>query len=139
MTSDMSEDTANNAASIQTIFIVEDDDAISDFLVRLIEQETSYKALHATDATQALHAVSSIKPSLFILDYHLPGIDGLELHDRLHSIKGLETVPTLMVSATFPSRRALQERQILFIKKPFELSDLLNAIEKVVARQNNED
>jgi CheY-like chemotaxis protein len=125
----------NNEISIRTILLVEDDEAISEFLSRLIEQETPYKALHVTDAAEALQVVASIKPSLLILDYQLPGINGLELFDRLHSIEGLEMVPTIMVSANFPSRKAIQQRQITFIQKPFDLPDLLTAIDELLPEQ----
>jgi CheY-like chemotaxis protein len=129
------EATANKETATQTILAVDDEEALGDFLVRVIEQETPYQALSATDAVQALQVVSSIKPSLFILDYQLPGINGLELSDQLHSIEGLETVPTLMVSAASPSRKAMQQRHITFLKKPFNLSDLLQAIEELLPQQ----
>jgi|SRR5579863_1437740 len=134
MMSDQPESAGNDETNIKIILLVEDDEAISEFLVRLIEQETPYKALHVTDAAQALQAVSSIKPSLLILDYQLPGINGLELFDRLHDIEGLEVVPTIMVSANFPSRKEMQQRQIKFLKKPFDLSELLTAIEELFPR-----
>ena len=129
------EATANKVIATQTILAVDDEEALGDFLVRVIEQETPYQALSATDAVQALQVVSSIKPSLFILDYQLPGINGLELSDQLHSIEGLETVPILMVSADSPSRKAMQQRHITFLKKPFNLSDLLQAIEELLPQQ----
>ena len=129
------EATANKEIATQTILAVEDEEALADFLVRVIKQETPYQALYATDALQALEVASSIKPSLFILDYQLPGINGLELSDQLHAIEGLETVPTLMVSAASPSRQAMQQRHITFLKKPFDLSDLLGTIEALLPPQ----
>jgi len=129
------EATANRETGTPTILTVEDDETIGDLLVRLMEQETPYKALHVTDAVQALEAVTSIKPSLFILDYQLPGINGLELADQLHSIKELETVPTLMVSANSPAREAMQQRHITFLKKPFDLHDLLTTVERLLSKQ----
>jgi DNA-binding NtrC family response regulator len=115
------------------ILIVEDDEAIGDLLVQVLKSETPYLALLATDAAQALERVKAVKPNLFILDYHLPGIDGLELHDRLHAIEGLEEVPTLMISSHSPGRQAMKQRQITFLKKPFELVDVLNSVEALLS------
>lgn len=129
------EATANNQISPPTILAVEDDAAISDLLVQLVEQETPFHALPMPDAEQALEAVRSITPSLFILDYQLPGIDGLELSDRLHAIEEFATIPTLMISAHPPSRQAMQQRHILFLKKPFDLADLLQDIENLLPLQ----
>src|SRR5947209_13316932 len=99
MTSDELEPTINNKTGLQTILlVVEDDVDIGAFIAQALKNETPYKVLHVTDAARALEVVSSIKPSLLILDYSLPGIDGLELADRLHSIEGLETVPIIMIS-----------------------------------------
>ncbi len=135
MPSEKTEALEGKEARIQTVLIVEDDEAIGDFLARLLEQETSCKAFFVTDATKALEAVNSIKPKVFILDYQLPGINGLELFDQLRAIKGLETVPTIMMSANSPPRNAMKERQITFLPKPFELDDLLKIIEKLFAQQ----
>lgn len=137
MTSDESEATTNNEKSIQTILLVVDDDEdIGAFIAQALKDETPYQVLHVTDAARALEAVNSIKPSLFILDYSLPGIDGLKLADHLHSVEGLETVTTIMMSATFPSTEEMQKRKITFLSKPFDLNDLLATIEKLLAEQN---
>lgn len=135
MMSDETESTTNEEKSIQTLLLVEDDEDIGEFIVQILKDETPYSTLHVTDAAQALEAVRSIKPNLFILDYHLPGIDGLELSDRLHSIEGLEATPTLMLSAHPPSLKELRQRQIMLLKKPFDLSDLLKSIEKLLPKQ----
>jgi len=137
VTSDTPAAGVDKESKIQTILIVEDDDAIGDFLTRFLEQETSCKVIYVTDATQALEVVASIKPNLFILDYRLPGINGLELYDRLHAMKELETVPALMISANSPGQKAVKERQITFIPKPFELDLLIKSIEKIFAQQED--
>ena len=125
----------NTEAHIQTILLVEDDEDIGEFITQALKDETPHAVLHVTDAAHALEAVNSIKPSLFILDFQIPGIDGFELHDRLHAIKDLETVPTLMISADAPSRKEMQQRHIVFLKKPFDLNELFDLIEKLLSRQ----
>jgi DNA-binding response OmpR family regulator len=56
---------------IKTIFIVEDDDAIGEFFVSALLQETPYQALLAPDGFQALRMLRSLKPGVFVLDYLL--------------------------------------------------------------------
>jgi CheY-like chemotaxis protein len=125
---------ANKNTSRPVILVVEDEETINDFIVRLLELETPYKALSAANAVQALELVDDIKPDLFLLDYQLPGINGLELFDRLHTMQGLEAVPALMFSANALSQKPLQERHITFFMKPFDLNDLLQAVEKLLTR-----
>ncbi|HET9999399.1 MAG TPA: response regulator [Ktedonobacteraceae bacterium] len=127
---------ANKEVSAQVILVVEDEETISDFIVRVLEEETPYKALAATNAKQAFALVDTVKPDLLMLDYQLPGINGLELFDRLHAMQGLEAVPALMFSANAFSekalRQALQERHITFLMKPFELDYLLQVVENLL-------
>lgn len=125
--------TTDQESPNQTILLVEDDEDISFFMTQVLEQETPYEALHVPDATSALEVVDSVKPDLFILDYRLPDLNGLELSDRLHSIEGLETVPTMMISANTLPRNELQQRHITYLKKPFDLSRLLTEVEKLLA------
>jgi CheY-like chemotaxis protein len=125
---------ASKESGTRVILIVEDEETISDFVVRFLEEETPYRALSVMNAVQALELVGVIKPDLFILDYQMPGINGLELFDRLHAMKGLEAVPTLMFSANKLPLKPLQERHITFLMKPFDLAELLQMVEKLLVR-----
>jgi len=135
MSHDQPEATTNNDVRIQTILLVEDDSDIGEFLAQALSDETPYAVINVTDGARALEAANSVKPDLFILDYQLPGINGIELHDRLHALKELENIPTLIISANFPSRKEMQQRQIAFLKKPFDLNDLFKIIEKLLPKQ----
>ena len=132
MASNTQEAVANKNTGTRVILVVEDEETISDFIVRLLEQETPYKPLSVLNAIQALELVDVIKPDLFMLDYRLPGINGMELFDRLHVKRGLEAVPALMFSANAPSQKALEDRHIPFLLKPFDLDDLLQIVEQLL-------
>jgi DNA-binding response OmpR family regulator len=134
MSNDQAEATASNDVRIQTILLVEDDIDIGEFIAQALNDETPYTVLHVTDGKRALESAGSVKPSLFILDYQLPGMNGIELHDRLHALKELENIPTLIVSANFPSRKEMQQRHIAFLKKPFDLNDLFKLVEKLLPK-----
>jgi DNA-binding response OmpR family regulator len=117
--------------SVKTILIVEDDESIGEVLVQAIIQETSYLAILVPDGMAALHTVAEIKPSLFILDYQLPRMHGIDLYDRLHAIIGLEMVPAMMISARLPQRE-LDKRNILGMNKPLDLDEFLQAIDQLL-------
>ncbi len=95
--------------NVKMILVVEDDAGIGSFLVQAITQETPYLALLVSDGFQALNAVANVKPSLFILDYQLPRMNGIELYDRLHTTKEMEHVPAIIISARLP-RKGTQDR-----------------------------
>jgi DNA-binding response OmpR family regulator len=116
---------------LQTVMIVEDDVHIGAFLVEAITQETPYHAMLLSDGNEALKTVEHLKPSLLILDYHLPGINGLDLYDQIHSMPDLCEVPAIMMSARLP-RRELEQRTIVGIHKPFELDDFLQTVKNLL-------
>src|SRR5258708_16712198 len=91
-------------SSIKTILVVEDDDDIGSFLVQAISQETTHHALLVTDGFQALETVHELKPNLLIIDYQLPHMNGIDLYDQLTARKGLESIPTILMSARLPSQ-----------------------------------
>jgi CheY-like chemotaxis protein len=137
MPDDQPDAAASNEVHIQTILLVEDDADIGEFIAQALKDETPYTILHVVDGSRALEAVASVKPDLFILDYQLPGMNGIELHDRLHEIKGFENIPTLIISANVPSRKEMQQRRIMLLKKPFDLNDLYRAMEKLLAQEKS--
>lgn len=138
MTSYSTDDFQGRKITAPTILVVEDDESIGEFIVTALTQAASYQAIHVTNAVQAVKVAAFSNPCLFLLDYRLPGITGLELADQLHNIKGLERVPTLMISANLPSRQALQQRNIAFLPKPFDLFDLLRAVEHLLAEYTDQ-
>jgi CheY-like chemotaxis protein len=115
--------------SIKTILVVEDDANIGEVLVQAITQETPYIAVLAANGFEALKTAQGVKPNLFILDYQLPRMDGLELFDRLQTIAGLEDIPAIMISARLPQKE-LARRNIHGMNKPIDLDDFLQTIDR---------
>jgi DNA-binding response OmpR family regulator len=119
----------NREGTSKTILLVEDDTTIAEILVQMITQETQYRVYTVPDGPQALELVRNMKPQLLILDYWLPTIQGIELYDRLRNTEGLERVPTIMLSVNAPLKE-MHQRQIMYIRKPFDMYKLLEAIHK---------
>ncbi len=118
-------------ASTKTILLVEDDVVIVELLVKMITQETPHQVFSVPDAPEALDLIKNIKPQLLILDYWLPTIHGIELYDRLQNVEGLKQVPTIMLSVNAPLKE-IKQRQILYMRKPFDMFKLLEAIDKLL-------
>ena len=113
------------------ILVIEDDQYIGPLLVEVLAQETPYKAMWVNDGIRALQFVHKVKPSLFITDYRLPSIDGIELYDKLHSIKDMAETPTIMISASLPEQE-VKKRSLVGLHKPFELDELLDTVERLM-------
>ncbi|GHO86817.1 response regulator [Dictyobacter formicarum] len=122
---------ALSPSHVKTILLVEDDINIGEVLQQAITQETSFVAILVSDGFQALQMVKEIRPNLFILDYQLPRMSGIELYDQLHSIEELAHVPALMLSAHLP-RHEINKRHIQGMGKPIDLDDFLQTIENLI-------
>lgn len=116
----------------QTVLIVEDDIEIGRLLVLLISQETPYQVRLVQSGREALRIVHDIHPVLFILDYYLPSMTGLQLFDLLHAKEEWATIPAIMISANLPVKE-LEKRGIIGLSKPFDLDKLLEIIERMTA------
>lgn len=131
MSQEQKEPLQDEQKQVKTILLVEDDSNIGEVFAQAIVQETTYLAILVSDGNEALNTVKNIKPNLFILDYHLPRMNGIELYDTLHAVKGLEQVPAIMMSARLP-RQELEKRKIIGLNKPIDLDEFLQTIEQLL-------
>ncbi|HEX7736910.1 MAG TPA: response regulator [Ktedonobacteraceae bacterium] len=117
----------------KVILMVEDDPDLSKMLKGMLEIFVSYQVIHAADASQALNIVQSVQPDLFLFDYRLPDIDGLELYQKLHDSKEFATIPVLFLSAHAP-KDLLEKRHLPYMSKPFEIDALLQKVDRLLSR-----
>ncbi|HLI87218.1 MAG TPA: response regulator [Ktedonobacteraceae bacterium] len=115
-----------------TILIVEDDADIGSFLQQLIEEETPYTTRVIDNGRTALEQAPSIRPCLLLLDYRLPGLNGLELYDRLQNVEETRGVPAIMMSATLPVAE-LEQRGIYQLRKPMDVRNVIRMITHALA------
>lgn len=115
----------------KTILIVEDDTDIGEFLVQALEEETPHQIMLVRDGYAALRVVRTLRPQLVVLDYHLPGMDGLELSTQLRAVDGLENIPFLFMSASTRAK-AIEEQHFMLLKKPFDLDELLRLVNQLL-------
>lgn len=116
------------------IMLVEDDEEHASVLYQVLAQEERYRVYYTTDGQTAWNFLQYFKPHLLLLDYRLPRIDGLELYDRIRADKELYDLPVLMVSAALPVK-AVEQRGIASLEKPFEMDELLSTIDNLITSQ----
>jgi CheY-like chemotaxis protein len=115
------------------ILIVEDDPVIRDLLLDLLDIE-GYPAIAAADGVEALRQIQRVHPSLILLDLNLPRMDGESVLKEL--AKAPRPIPPILLITADPRGRRLRHMRgiIGFLSKPFNIDDLLQAIED--ARSN---
>ncbi|HEY3343800.1 MAG TPA: response regulator transcription factor [Anaerolineaceae bacterium] len=117
----------------ERILIIEDDEAILKVLRRGLVYE-GYQVDTALDGQAGLTMARDEHPDLIILDWMLPGMDGLEVCRRL---RAGGSVPILMLTAkdTIQDRvQGLDAGADDYLVKPFELDELLARIRALLRR-----
>lgn len=66
------------------IFIVEDDSEYSEFLKAKLRRQ--YKIYAFDNAEDCLVSLKSIIPDVLVLDYYLPGMNGIDLYEKVKDI-----------------------------------------------------
>jgi CheY-like chemotaxis protein len=117
---------------LPTICIVEDDPATGEVLKLIIEEETLYRPLLFVSGADMLHALSGIKPLLFIFDYFLPDMTGVELFDYLQTQQRFRNVPAILASAS-KQIDEIDAHTMVMVSKPFDLDEFLAVIEQLIA------
>jgi len=121
----------------ERILIIEDDPAILKMLQRGLAYE-GYLVDIATEGRMGLNLARDHHPDLVILDWMLPGMDGLEVCRRLRTGGSL---PILMLTAkdTIQDRvQGLDAGADDYLVKPFNLDELLARIRALLRRTQTE-
>ncbi|HQV27520.1 MAG TPA: response regulator transcription factor [Thermoflexales bacterium] len=115
------------------ILVIEDDHQIRDLLRRGLAYE-NYKVTVAADGATGLSAARDTPPDLVILDWMMPGMDGLEVCRRLRMASN---VPIIMLTAkeSVPDRvLGLESGADDYIVKPFAFPELLARVHAMLRR-----
>lgn len=121
-----------------TVLLVEDDEDNAEFLRLVITTETHYDVLLMRSGRETLEHLEEIKvsnPVLFLLDYHLPPTNALDLYNQMHATTALMHVPTLIATAGHLSdelRQTFAQLSIQVLEKPFEIDTLLDYIKQAI-------
>lgn len=117
----------------KTILIVEDDIDIGEALSAILVEELGLRPLVVTSGLQALQVLTTLMPSLILLDYQLPDMTGFEFHERIHYRGELACIPTVLISANLPPAFELKKRHLHGLAKPFNIDDMVNVVQHALA------
>jgi len=105
------------------ILIIDDDRTTTKLLQTLLEMD-GFEVATAANGQIALDIASHEHPDLFLVDFHLTDMNGLELVSHLRSDARFAQVPIVMASGLDKESEALKAGANAFLVKPFEPDDL---------------
>jgi FixJ family two-component response regulator len=114
------------------IAIVDDDQSVRDGMVDLMNA-MGFDAEAFGGAEHFLQSSRLDRTACLITDMRMPGLNGLELHDRL--VRSGKRIPTILITAypTEPERtRALGAGVVCYLAKPVDEDELVDCIESSI-------
>jgi two-component system response regulator TtrR len=116
----------------QTIFVVDDDEAMRDSLTWLLEGE-GYQVACFDSAERFLTGRRDDMRGCIVLDVRMPEMSGLELHEKLDTLGSKLPIIFVTGHGDVPMAvAALQRGACDFIEKPFHNEELLSRIERAL-------
>jgi two-component system response regulator AlgR len=122
---------------IPRIFIVDDEEHARARLAMLLSdivQDCPHELVgQASDAGEALQGIVDLNPDILLLDIQMPGMNGLELAERL-AREGAEMPAVIFVSAHDDyALNAFDVHALDYLVKPVRAARLQQAIQRVIA------
>jgi signal transduction histidine kinase len=106
------------------VLIVDDEPGMRSFIASQLEQ---YDILLATDGQQGWELARQHQPDLIVMDFMMPGMDGMEVSRKLRNHPPTSRIPIVMVTAhagDAPRLEALRAGVNDFLTKPFSSIEL---------------
>lgn len=118
------------------ILVVEDEDAIRDMLVMVLEQ-AGLRVTAVASAEKALASLAEKRVDLMVLDWMLPGISGVELARRLKKEPSYKDLSIILLTARGEEEDKIRGLEIGaddYMTKPFSPKELIARIKAVMRR-----
>lgn len=119
------------------VVYIEDEPEMID-LVRLILNRRGYEIIGANGGREGLDMVRQQTPDLVLLDLMMPDMDGWDVYQQMKADERTQNIPVIVVTAKAQSIDKVLGLHIAkvddYISKPFSPQELVDSIEKVMAK-----
>lgn len=125
---------------MKKILIIEDDDHIIELLKFNVENN-GYEVSFAMDGHEGLNKAINELPDLILLDLMLPGIDGIDICNKLKNKDRTKDIPIIMLTAKGHETDKILGLEIGaddYITKPFSVRELMTRIKVIFRRYSKE-
>jgi len=120
---------------VNTILVVDDEESLRFFLSEELAEQ-GYAVHTAANGRAALDLLRQITVDLAIIDLQMPGLNGLELMEKIQSLPDAPELIMLTAHATLEiSIEAMRRGCSDFLLKPYDFDELLSSVAKAMARR----
>ncbi len=115
------------------ILLVDDEIMLRDLLAELLESNGYYVVIVSTGEEALKVLTEEIRADLVIIDYNMPGMNGLECIKKIRELKF--TMPIILSSGSLSVEENLNPAEIgvnSILSKPYEFESMLGTIQKLI-------
>ncbi len=119
----------------QTLVMVVDDSITVRRVTQRLLERNGMKVITASDGIDALEQLQEHHPDVLLLDIEMPRMDGYELASSIRKDHRLADIPIIMITSRVGQKHRAKAIEIGvddYLGKPFQESQLLDAIEQLV-------
>jgi CheY-like chemotaxis protein len=113
-----------------------DDDIVMIKLFQVQIRRAGYEGTYFQDSREALEQAGSVAPDLAVLDYNMPGMNGVELLKALRERLGRATLPVVFVTGEVEAGILAKINELenaRLLAKPFSPRRVITLIEEFFA------
>lgn len=111
--------------------LIADDSQSHLTLMDVVLTSDSHEVVTCTDGKEVLAYLKTHTPDLMILDIEMPYVNGIDICQRVKSIRRLQHIPVILITSStddFTADRAGRARADLLLQKPYPMKELKQEI-----------
>ncbi|HEX8106797.1 MAG TPA: response regulator, partial [Kofleriaceae bacterium] len=112
--------------------LIIDDDPMVQHLVRGQLEAEQFRVVSAADGVEGLTLAREVRPTVIILDIHLPRLDGWTVLAELKSDLALSQIPVIMMSVEEQRARGFSFGACEYLVKPVEPDRLVHVVRRAI-------
>ncbi len=110
---------------MKRVLVVDDEPTVRALICAGLES-ADLQVIAVADGNSALASLNDAVPDLILLDLGLPGMNGVEVMDRLRSMPATAAVPVPLLTGLAPAEETCADG---VVQKPFNLEALRSRVE----------
>ena len=124
--------------SERVVLVVEDDESIRNVIADVLE-ERGFRVQGAANGAEALARLDTTRPDVMVLDLLMPVMHGWDFMEAYAEKTGGNRIPIVVVSVNPALPRSFNHFGVrTVVAKPFDVDDLLNAVDEALAATGSE-
>ena len=124
------------------VVVIDDYEPTLRMYTAAIEKMLGGEVVSFTDPREALHYLNGMEPTLCVVDYSMPDMDGVAFVQELRGVPGRERTPVIMLTGKDDRElraRAMQAGVSVFLNKPVSADEFAGHVRRLATQKNSEN